>query len=149
MGIVREEDIQFWYTGKNLWKSGVEMDERQQGECRKLIQTAVLVHVKTLSYVIVIAAYCIYSVLIRSNKMQQPLVQVILRNGTTTFLQRWRKVVAPLCNTTCTRGCNYSILLLMMGAMDTRNMKSKLAVNNYLHTVASCWILLIQSHDAR
>lgn len=60
MGIVREEDIKFWYTSKNLWKSGVEVDERQQGECRKLIQT--LVRTKTLSYVIVIAAYCIYSV---------------------------------------------------------------------------------------
>jgi len=28
-------------------------------------------------------------------------------------------------------------------------MYSKLAVNKYLHTVASCWILSIQSHDAR
>ena len=28
-------------------------------------------------------------------------------------------------------------------------MYSKLAVNKYLHTVASCWILLIQSHGAR
>ena len=26
---------------------------------------------------------------------------------------------------------------------------SKLAVNKYLHTAASCWILSIQSHDAR
>ena len=31
-------------------------------------------------------------------------------------------------------------VLLMMGAMDTRNMYSNLAVNKYLHTVASCWI---------
>jgi len=37
----------------------------------------------------------------------------------------------------------------MMGAMDARNMYSKLTVNKYLHTVAYCWILLIQSHDAR
>jgi hypothetical protein len=44
MGMVREEDIQFWYRSKNLWKSGVEMEERQQGECRKLIQTVVLLH---------------------------------------------------------------------------------------------------------
>jgi len=28
----------------------------------------------------------------------------------------------------------------MMGAMDARNMYSNLAVNKYLHTVASCWI---------
>jgi len=34
-------------------------------------------------------------------------------------------------------------VLLMMGAMDTRNMWSDFAVNKYLHTVASCWILLI------
>jgi len=34
-------------------------------------------------------------------------------------------------------------VLLMMGAMDTRNMYSNFAVNKYLHTVASCWILLI------
>ena len=60
MGIVREEDIQFWYTSKNLWKIGVEMEEWQQGECRNLKQT--VVHRKTLSYVIVIAVYCMYSV---------------------------------------------------------------------------------------
>ena len=60
MGIVREGDIQFWYRSKNLWKSGIEMEERQQGECRKLIQTVVLT--KTLSYVVMFAAYCIYSV---------------------------------------------------------------------------------------
>jgi len=40
-------------------------------------------------------------------------------------------------------------VLLMMDAMDTRNMLSDFAVNKYLHTVASCWILLIQSYDAR
>jgi len=34
-------------------------------------------------------------------------------------------------------------VLLMMGAMDTRNVLSDFAVNKYLHTVASCWILLI------
>jgi len=28
----------------------------------------------------------------------------------------------------------------MMVAMDARNMYSNLAVNKYLHTVASCWI---------
>ena len=39
-------------------------------------------------------------------------------------------------------------LLLMMGATDAGNVWSKLAVNKYLHTVASCWNLLIQSHDA-
>ena len=37
----------------------------------------------------------------------------------------------------------------MMGAMDSRNMQSNFAVNKYLYTVASCWILLIQSYDAR
>ena len=31
-------------------------------------------------------------------------------------------------------------VLLMMGAMDARNMWSNLAVNKYLHTVASRWI---------
>jgi len=30
-----------------------------------------------------------------------------------------------------------------MVVMDTRNMWSNFAVNNYLHTIASCWILLI------
>jgi hypothetical protein len=34
-------------------------------------------------------------------------------------------------------------VLPMIGAMDTRSMKSNFAVNKYLHTVASCWILLI------
>ena len=36
-----------------------------------------------------------------------------------------------------------------MGSMDTRNIWSNFAVNKYLHTVASCWILLIQSYNAR
>ena len=40
-------------------------------------------------------------------------------------------------------------VLLMMGNIDTRNMQSNFAVNKHLHTVASFWILLIQSHDAR
>jgi len=31
-------------------------------------------------------------------------------------------------------------VLLMMGAMDARNMQSNLAVNKYLQTVASLWI---------
>ena len=31
-------------------------------------------------------------------------------------------------------------VLLMMGTMDVRNMYSNLAVNKYLHTVASRWI---------
>ena len=39
-------------------------------------------------------------------------------------------------------------ILLMMCAMDIQNMYSDFAVNKYLHTVASCWILLIQSCDA-
>ena len=34
----------------------------------------------------------------------------------------------------------------MMCAMDARNMLSELAVNKYLHTVASCWILLIHQN---
>jgi hypothetical protein len=32
--------------------------------------------------------------------------------------------------------------LLMMGAMDIQNMQRDFAVNKYLHTIASCWILL-------
>jgi len=31
-------------------------------------------------------------------------------------------------------------VLLIMGAMEARNTYSNLAVNKYLHTVASCWI---------
>ena len=33
-----------------------------------------------------------------------------------------------------------------MGAIDSRNMQSNLAVNKYLHTVASCWISSIYIH---
>ena len=40
-------------------------------------------------------------------------------------------------------------VLVMMGAMDARNMQSNLAVNKYLHTVASCWISSTQNYDAR
>ena len=36
-----------------------------------------------------------------------------------------------------------------MGAMDARNMYSILAVNKYLHTVASCWIPSTYNYDAR
>ena len=38
---------------------------------------------------------------------------------------------------------------MMMGAIDTRNMYSNFAVNKHLHTIASRWILLIWSYDAR
>ena len=40
-------------------------------------------------------------------------------------------------------------VLLIMGAMDTRNMYSNFAVNKYLHTAASCWILLILKIKAK
>ena len=43
----------------------------------------------------------------------------------------------------------YVGLLLMMGAMDARNMQSNLAVNKYLRTVASRWFSSTQSYDAR
>ena len=36
-----------------------------------------------------------------------------------------------------------------MGARDTRNMLSDFAVNKYLHTVASRWILLIYIFSSR
>ena len=39
-------------------------------------------------------------------------------------------------------------VLLMMGAMGTRNMYSIFAVNKYVNTVASCWILLTFRHRA-
>ena len=40
-------------------------------------------------------------------------------------------------------------VLLMTGAMNARNMQSNLAVNKYLHTVASCRISSTQNYDAR
>ena len=40
-------------------------------------------------------------------------------------------------------------VFLMMAATDTRNMQSNFAEYKHLHTVASCWILLIQSHDVQ
>ena len=39
--------------------------------------------------------------------------------------------------------------LLMMGAIDARNMQSNLAVNKYLHTVASFWISSTLHSDTR
>ena len=72
----------------------------------------------------------------------------------TTFLQRglirprWRKVVElllwPVLQAVDTVLCTPDD-----GCLDTRNMQSKFAVNKYLRTVGCCWILLIQSHDAR
>ena len=47
----------------------------------------------------------------------------------------------------CTRGCYQLYELLMMGAINVRNMQSNLAVNKYLHnTVASCWISSTQNY---
>ena len=37
-------------------------------------------------------------------------------------------------------------VLLMMGAKDARNMQIKIPVIKYLHTIASCWILLIYNY---
>ena len=37
----------------------------------------------------------------------------------------------------------------MMGAMDARNMWSNLAVNKYLHTVASCWVSSTKNYEER
>ena len=36
-----------------------------------------------------------------------------------------------------------------MGAIDTRKLYSNFAVNKHMRIVASRWILLIYSHDAR
>ena len=41
----------------------------------------------------------------------------------------------------CKITLHVSGVLLMMGAIDTRNMYSDFAVNKHLHTVASRWIL--------
>ena len=106
----------------------------------------------------------------------QPLVQVIVSekqpSSNMAKWPRWRKVVAV--PGTCWYRSQYlsnnlpptqpfghggrlllyqrlqlQFYVLMMGAMDTRNMQGDLAVNKYLHTVACYLILLIQSHDAR
>ena len=53
-----------------------------------------------------------------------------------------------LYNTTCTIVCGNSCLYSWWWARCTPE-TCKLAVNKYLHTVVSCWILSIQSHDAR
>jgi len=51
---------------------------------------------------------------------------------------------------TCTRGCSYSFMYSWWWVRtNTRNMWSDFAVKKYLHAVASCWILLIYSYDAR
>ena len=74
----------------------------------------------------------------------QPLVQVIV---TVQLPPTWSKA---------TLHCYYDLyqrlkfqfyVLLMMSAMDTRNMLSDFAENKYLHTVASCWILVIYVFD--
>ena len=63
----------------------------------------------------------LYTILIRSNKMQQYAGVYLLRSysthvGATTFCQRglirphWRKGVAPTRDTTCTRSCSYSLM---------------------------------------
>jgi len=43
---------------------------------------------------------------------------------------------------TCTGGCGYSFSTPHDECCDTRNMYSDFAVNKYLHTVASGWIVI-------
>ena len=66
------------------------------------------------------------SILIRSNKMQQYAGVYFLR-----YYDLQQRLQLQF------------YVLLTMDAMDTRNMQSDFAVNKCLHTVASCWILLI------
>jgi len=65
----------------------------------------------------------------------QPLVQVIVTEQQPWLLLRFYGLYQRL-------QLRFYVLL-MMGGLDTRNMESDFAVNKYLHTVASCWILLI------
>ena len=81
------------------------------------------------------------------------LLQVISRKSATTFLHRG--LISPNKATLEEGRCTVTwydlyqrlqlqfYVLVVMGAMDTRNMYGKFAVNKYLHTVAACWILLI------
>ena len=50
---------------------------------------------------------------------------------------------------TCTGGCGYRFSTADDGCCDTRNIYSDFAVNKYLHTVASGWVLLTLNYDAR
>ena len=70
--------------------------------------------------------------------------------GTATSFQRgqigtrWREVAVPIV---------WPVPVTVFstpddGCSDTRNMWSDFAVNKYLHTVASGWILLIMNYDA-
>ena len=75
-------------------------------------------------------------------------------NIATIFLQRGQLATLEYgcCSHTMTntRSCSYNFfILLMMGAMDTRNVQSDFAVNKYLHTATYCWIFLVQIYDAR
>ena len=63
--------------------------------------------------------------------------------GTATSLQRGLQATLEGSSCTCTGGCGYSFITPDDGCCDTRNMYSNLAVNKYLHTVASRWIFII------
>ena len=96
------------------------------------------------------------TILIRSNKMQQYAGIYLLQNYSTCFgcplhpssgVQKTETAASGTDHsnsdtTFLQRGLIRFSVLLMMGAMDTQNMYSKSAVNKYLHTVTSCWILL-------
>jgi len=78
------------------------------------------------------------------------LVQVNLQQPSfsVAYRQRWRKVVAqilwPVPEAAVTVLCSPDY------GCDAhpKHVESDFAVNKYLHTVASCWILLILSYDA-
>jgi hypothetical protein len=60
--------------------------------------------------------------------------------GSLTYLQKSYPCILQY--DLCRRLRLQFLVLLMMGAVGTRNMYSDFAVNKYLHTVASGWIFI-------
>jgi hypothetical protein len=80
----------------------------------------------------------------KSNEMQQYPDIYLLLNYSTCFGRPSRPSSGVHKTVVAASGTDHAIWgaseLLMMGAMDARNMYSNLEVNKYLHTVASRWI---------
>ena len=90
------------------------------------------------------------SILIRYNKMQQSAGIYLLQNHSTCSNVAFGHVGGRLLLIyyDLYQGLHLRFyVLLVMDPMNARNMQSDFAVNKYLRTVASCCILLIQSHD--
>ena len=130
-----------WYL--YFWALGLlsPMDSEKADELQLLHMFAKELGIYQVEEIQQDATVCRYLFTAKLLYLLQPLVQIILSGKQACLLPRQYDLYQRL--------QLQFYVLLMMGALDTRNILSNLAVNKYLHTVASCWISSTQNYDAR